>query len=605
MEHEIGHILGEQHNLVDTNHIMYPVMLNWEYGLVENDFRLTTNYAEFIPFCTNKKAPVTIEVDSDEPRYGFDVYVVPSADALSTWQEGKQFEYFAGTGCSAQDVLKFKGTCNDVGPDSGLLVITGNKLSNPLTTFDVKYQMESKDFGMTFPVLFPGQSPTEPEIIIVPEPEPIPEPAPEPIPEPEIIIDPDAPPKPIPVIVSNDYGYAQIDNGEIKLLFGDTKQLKIYGDVVFTDSSDRIAVIVTYPDGISNGELIFPESDGTFETIFTLNNDSPDGTYEIMVTSKKKLIGFLHFTLVREPILEQILEPTINPPIINNQEEKITTEQVDSEAKNNLPLWIQNNARWWTDDSITDDTFVSGIQYLIEKRIIVLKAVTKSTQSQENIPTWIKTSAKLWVDGKNSENNFVSGLEFMVNSGIIGISSNYNTVNKETISEKEFDFEQNKNNIVSQLIELGKSSDFTITFDEDLSAKQSPPAKLHTYKITHTQDGHIGDLIFYEGFSSLFNESSFGKFSQIKVFLSNEHGIKPTTVSTPIIIDILTELVDWDSLRQKTPLTDWVLDTIESIPQDENDERVSIITTNNLEIKLTSKDTGIGFVELLISEKLS
>ena len=106
-------------------------------------------------------------------------------------------------------------------------------------------------------------------------------------------------------------------------------------------------------------------------------------------------------------------------------------------------------------------------------------------------------------------------------------------------------------------------------------------------------------------FSSLFNESSFGKFSQIKVFLSNEHGIKPTTVSTPIIIDILTELIDWDSLRQKTPLTDWVLDTIESIPQDENDERVSIITTDDLEIKLTSKDTGIGFVELLISEKLS
>ena len=611
MEHEIGHIMGLNHNLDDKNHIMYPIMLDWEYGLVENDFRLTTNYAEFIPFCTNKNTPVTIDIDSDESRYGFDVYVVPSIDALSAWEKGNPFEYFAGSGCFAKDVLNFKGICDDVGPNSGLLIMTGNKLSNPLVTFDVSYEMESNDLGMTIPVLFPGVT-----NIPIPVPAPIPEPTPEPTPtpepepeptpepEPEVVIIPESSPKPIPAIISNDFGSARIDTSEIKLLSGDSKELKIYGNVLFSNPRDRIAMVVTYPDGNSNGELLFPKNDGTFETRFTLNNDSPDGTYEIMITSKQKLIGFLHFTLSHEHILEQMLESPIISPNVDKpkiQKEEILVESKNDVSENILPPWIKNNAKWWADETIGDSEFISSVQYLIEKQIIKVKGISKSSPSQENIPMWIKNTAAWWADGKISENEFVQSLEFMVNTGIIPV----NLDDKTIVFEKKFDFEENKNNIVTTLTELGKSSDFVISFDGDLSAKQNPPAKLHTYKITHTQDGHIGDLVFYEGSSSLFNESSFGKFSQIKIFLSNEYGLKPTSASTQIILDMSSELVDWGSLNQKTTLVDWILDTIEVIPREKNGDRVSVITNDDVELKLTSKDAGLGYVELLISKKLT
>jgi len=35
-----------------------------------------------------------------------------------------------------------------------------------------------------------------------------------------------------------------------------------------------------------------------------------------------------------------------------------------------IPSWIKNNAGWWADGQIDDETFVSGIQYLIKVGVI-------------------------------------------------------------------------------------------------------------------------------------------------------------------------------------------------------------------------------------------
>ncbi len=40
-----------------------------------------------------------------------------------------------------------------------------------------------------------------------------------------------------------------------------------------------------------------------------------------------------------------------------------------------VPDWIKNNAGWWANGAIDDNTFVSGIQYLIKNGIIVVQAV--------------------------------------------------------------------------------------------------------------------------------------------------------------------------------------------------------------------------------------
>ena len=35
-----------------------------------------------------------------------------------------------------------------------------------------------------------------------------------------------------------------------------------------------------------------------------------------------------------------------------------------------IPDWVKNNAGWWADGAIDDESFVGGIQFLIEQGIM-------------------------------------------------------------------------------------------------------------------------------------------------------------------------------------------------------------------------------------------
>ena len=48
------------------------------------------------------------------------------------------------------------------------------------------------------------------------------------------------------------------------------------------------------------------------------------------------------------------------------------TETSESSDSQGIPDWIKNNAGWWADGQINDDTFVQGIQFLIKAGIIVI-----------------------------------------------------------------------------------------------------------------------------------------------------------------------------------------------------------------------------------------
>jgi hypothetical protein len=48
-----------------------------------------------------------------------------------------------------------------------------------------------------------------------------------------------------------------------------------------------------------------------------------------------------------------------------------------------IPDWIRENARWWADDKIGDQDFVSDIQYMMEKGIIVIEILKSSEKTQK------------------------------------------------------------------------------------------------------------------------------------------------------------------------------------------------------------------------------
>ena len=87
-----------------------------------------------------------------------------------------------------------------------------------------------------------------------------------------------------------------------------------------------------------------------------------------------------------------------------------------------IPSWIKNNAGWWADGTIDDDSFVQGIEYLIENKILVVSSQTIGS-SKEQIPSWIKNNAGWWADGTIDDQSFLTGIEWLVSNGIINIKN--------------------------------------------------------------------------------------------------------------------------------------------------------------------------------------
>jgi len=60
--------------------------------------------------------------------------------------------------------------------------------------------------------------------------------------------------------------------------------------------------------------------------------------------------------------------------IIESLKEKnyniVTIGNINLDSSSNVPEWIKNNAGWWADGQIDDETFVQGIEYLVKIGII-------------------------------------------------------------------------------------------------------------------------------------------------------------------------------------------------------------------------------------------
>ena len=65
--------------------------------------------------------------------------------------------------------------------------------------------------------------------------------------------------------------------------------------------------------------------------------------------------------------------PTKKPDFLKNIEER------------SIPYWIKNNAGWWSENKISDDDFIAGIEYLVENNIIRVNTTTNSKLGQQEL----------------------------------------------------------------------------------------------------------------------------------------------------------------------------------------------------------------------------
>ena len=150
-----------------------------------------------------------------------------------------------------------------------------------------------------------------------------------------------------------------------------------------------LEIVVEKPDGTTESFNIMPETSGAYDTDVPIPGDLPSGLYKVKV--------------------------------------KYDTEEVESFSisilKEMVPSWIKNNAKWWSQKQIGDSDFISGIQFMIQEKIILVSGTPgESAQGDIPVPEWVRNNAGWWADDQISEDEFVKALEFLIQNGIIRIS---------------------------------------------------------------------------------------------------------------------------------------------------------------------------------------
>jgi hypothetical protein len=169
-----------------------------------------------------------------------------------------------------------------------------------------------------------------------------------------------------------EYGDFLSINFQVSELAGNTITIHI------TDSSNKTSAPINLQIYKANSTITTPRpfykinfSPGTYRIDAQYSNVTASTSFDLVDSGKiaipiefKSLVKTLvqgsatdkaYSGIIRELINENILDI----PNYNNQ-----TNQV------HIPQWFQNNFKWWTDDSISDNEFGVSIEYLIQKGIM-------------------------------------------------------------------------------------------------------------------------------------------------------------------------------------------------------------------------------------------
>ncbi len=158
-------------------------------------------------------------------------------------------------------------------------------------------------------------------------------------------------------------------------------------------------------------------------------------------------------------------------------------------TQNEIPVWVKNNAGWWSDGTISDGEFLSGVEFLIENKIISVAPTAMSSQKSDEVPIWVKSNAGWWADGTISDGEFVNGIQHLIKSGLVSVSTSTESEQVISAEPKHIDSElaslQTKLNKCSEIVTAYKRIDCEKPIKKDMT--------LHNYKM-NAEKFDVGQL---------------------------------------------------------------------------------------------------------------
>jgi hypothetical protein len=192
-----------------------------------------------------------------------------------------------------------------------------------------------------------------------------------------------------------------------------------------TASSVGLPIIVIRPTPImiDKNSVVYSEKiqnfNGTQRVIVTATNKTDTNTGEVAYDKDTGVLMYIHVTNLPSNI------QTTNPDlIVGIKYDLINTNMFassGSQAQLQIPSWVKNDAKWWSQGQMGDSEFIQGIQYLIKQGIVKIPQTHTDSSLSKQIPIWIKTNAGWWASGQISDSDFVKGIEYLISSGIIRV----------------------------------------------------------------------------------------------------------------------------------------------------------------------------------------
>lgn len=100
-----------------------------------------------------------------------------------------------------------------------------------------------------------------------------------------------------------------------------------------------------------------------------------------------------------------------------NKQSQNTTNTGMSSFK--IPYWVKNNAKWWSQNQISDEDFIKGVQFLITSGDLKTNLLNQTSTETNTIPSWIRSDAEWWSSGTISDEEFISSIQYLIDHSII------------------------------------------------------------------------------------------------------------------------------------------------------------------------------------------
>ena len=131
-------------------------------------------------------------------------------------------------------------------------------------------------------------------------------------------------------------------------------------------------------------------------------------------------------------------------------------------GESSIPDWVKNNAKWWSERSISQTQFINGLEFLINDGIIYVPS-TESKQPGPDaiIPDWVRTTTGWWAYHQISDDQFISAIQYLIKIGLIEVdATSPEIIADEQITQEIQDTTSEQNNIELHVLTEGYETVF-------------------------------------------------------------------------------------------------------------------------------------------------